>query len=279
MIISTAENVSDKQIINLWQECFGDDDEYISAFLKAHPKRNRILTVTNGEDLCSMLFLLECEAVYGKESYPAWYIYAACTSAVYRRQGLMAKLLEYAKKYAEEEGISFLLLVPANKELFDYYGKFGYKTYFYRQKVSLVENTEIYNSTSKKAEIKDLYYLREKCLNNLFHIKWSEEALKYALNEHTEYGGHVTVTDNAYALWSVEDNELTITEALGTEPSAVNSLLKSISNDKGVLNISGYTVCDFPENGIPFGMILPCSEKAQAIIEENPCGYLGLALD
>lgn len=279
MIISTAENVSDEQIINLWQECFGDSEEYISAFLKAHPERNRILTVTDKENLCSMLFLLECEAVCGEEDYSAWYIYAACTSADYRRQGLMSKLLEYAKEYAEKENISFLLLVPANESLFDYYGKFGYKTYFYRRKVSITENMRPLNLTEKKAEVKDLYCLREKCLNRLFHIKWSEEALEYALSEHFEYGGQITQTDTAYALWSFEDNILEITEILGLVPTETEKLLNSLAQDSNISDIIGYTACDSPKSGVPFGMILPCNESVQTVIEENPCGYLGIALD
>lgn len=279
MIISTAENVSDKQIITLWQECFGDSEEYISAFLKAHSNRKQILTVTDEEKLCSMLFLLECEAVSGEENYPAWYIYAACTSENYRRQGLMAKLLEYAKEYAVKENVSFLLLVPANEPLFDYYSKFGYKTYFYRQKCSITENINHYSLSEKNAEVKDLYYLREKCLSDLFHIKWSEEALKYALSEHLEYGGKLSVTDNAYALWNVEDNVLVISEILGTDSVSTDNLLKYLSSDKNISEVSGYTACYSPKNGIPFGMILTCSEKSETVIKENPCGYLGLALD
>lgn len=114
-MIQSGENVSDNQIISLWQECFGDDRDYIVSFLKYHPDKSQILTVQENGELASMLFLLDCEVVNGCERFKSWYIYAACTGEKFRRRGMMAKLLNYAAEKAAKSGISFILLVLSGR--------------------------------------------------------------------------------------------------------------------------------------------------------------------
>lgn len=274
-MVFTAENVSDNQIISLWQECFGDDREYISAFLKAHSDRRRILTVQNGEELCSMLFLLECETVCSGEAFKSWYIYAACTAEKYRKRGMMGELLDYAKNYAEENGVSFILLVPAEKYLFDYYGKFGYKTRFYRQSKTLKINKLNLDETLKTEITSDeLFSLRERCLKNLFHVKWNTQSLDYALSEYA-----VSFTDKAFALWYIEDDTLKIAEISETESGEAKKILNRLMSKNNISEVKYFTPCTLSKDSEPFGMALPIDFKAEEILRNNTCGYLGLALD
>lgn len=231
-MVLTAENVSNNQIISLWQECFGDDSEYVSSFLEGHPDKSRILTVQNGGELCSMLFLLECEAVVSGESFKSWYIYAACTAKKFRRRGLMAELLKFAEKYAVENGVSFIALVPAEKSLFDYYEKFGYKTCFYRGEKCLKASGEPDAVLKTDAASMEIFSIREKALKNSFHIRWNEKALDYALSEYS-----AAVSDKAYVLWYIEDSAIKIVEALSENQKNAEALLNKLMSENNISEI------------------------------------------
>lgn len=274
-MVSTAENISENQIIRLWQECFGDDRDYISAFLKANSDRSKILTVQNGNELCSMLFLLECETVCSDKTFKSWYIYAACTAEKYRKRGMMGELLNYAKSYAEKNGVSFILLVPAEKYLFDYYGKFGYKTRFYRRGKTLkVNKLNLGKALETEIDADELFSLRERCLKGSFHVKWNAQSLDYVLSEYA-----VSFTDKAFALWYIEETVLKIAEASETESGETEKLLNRLMAENNISEVKYFSPCELSEDSEPFGMALPIDGGAEEILLNNDCGYLGLALD
>ncbi len=130
MILVRFENENIRpQAAALWKEAFGDSEEYINFFFDNHSCV--CLTQCDNNELCSMLFLIDGEL----NNIKGCYLFAACTFKNRRGKGYMPMLLERAKKYAEEQGKGFIALVPAENWLFDYYGKFGYKTAFYVQQI------------------------------------------------------------------------------------------------------------------------------------------------
>ena len=79
-------------IIRLWHEAFGDNDEDIVFFLK-NCKHKKCLGFFEDDELCSMLFLVDCK-VNGNN---AKYIYAACTYQNKQKNGQMTNLLSFCK--------------------------------------------------------------------------------------------------------------------------------------------------------------------------------------
>ncbi len=116
------------QAVSLWARSFGDSVEYINFFFENHAC-NCLTNVRDGV-LTAQLFLIEGE-ICGRSGY---YLFAACTAPEYRGQGCMAELLSKAEAFARQNGKAFIALVPAEKSLFDYYARFGYKTAFYYEK-------------------------------------------------------------------------------------------------------------------------------------------------
>lgn len=123
------------QSVALWHEAFGDSEEYVNFFIDTHESCVCLTEDENGE-LHSMLFLIDGE-LCGK---PAYYLFAACTFKKHRGKGCMARLLRKAEAYAKQNGRAYIVLVPAEKWLFDYYLRFGYKTCFYVNRQSVDED-------------------------------------------------------------------------------------------------------------------------------------------
>ncbi len=130
MIVVRFENQALKeQAVELWHEAFGDNEDYIRFFLDTHGSC-RCLTLTEGEELVSTLYLIDGE-LCARQGY---YLFAAATFKKHRGKGYMASLLKKAEDFAKQNEKSFIALVPAEPSLFSYYSKFGYKTSFYARK-------------------------------------------------------------------------------------------------------------------------------------------------
>lgn len=115
-------NADKTQIIKLWNEAFGDSEEEINEFLNIFG--DCIHTISDNNLIVSQLFLIP-----GKiNSAKAYYLYAAATLEEYRGRGFMSKLLKYAETFAKENNAEYILLMPGEDSLYDYYERFGYKS-------------------------------------------------------------------------------------------------------------------------------------------------------
>ncbi len=171
MILVKFENKEiRRQAVCLWKEAFGDSEEYINFFLDTHKGCTFVPLIDNGV-LVSALYLIDgvLDGVNG------FYLFAAATFIENRSKGYMSQLLKLAEEKAEEKNKSFIALVPAEKSLFDYYARFGYKTAFYAKK-------QAKNLPVPKAE-------------NRF--VWCREHIDYILAEHERYGTDILEADGA----------------------------------------------------------------------------------
>ncbi len=174
--------------VKLWQEAFGDSEEYIEFFHSNHDSCV-CLMLTEGDELTSALYLIDGE-LCGNKGY---YLFAAATFRKFRGKGCMASLLRKAESFAKENGKSFIALVPAEGTLFDYYSRFGYKTAFYAKKQPLTE------------KISDA--------ENSF--VWCSAHTDYIMLEHEKYGTDIlniggvmySVFDGGYIKVPTEKNE------------------------------------------------------------------------
>lgn len=166
-----------EQAVALWQEAFGDSEEYIRFFHNTHSSCV-CLTLTQGEELTSALYLIDGELC----SQKGFYLFAAATFKKFRGKGYMAKLLQKAEDYARQNESSFIALVPAQGSLFEYYSRFGYKTAFYacRQPVG--------------AEIS---------VDGINMFCWSAEHIAYILEEQKKYD--TQLFESCGTLFSVYD--------------------------------------------------------------------------
>ncbi len=107
----------------LWQTCFGDEEQFIDSFLIRYYSRRRMLSIERDGRMAAMLHLLPFESELGRTTY----IYSVATAPEYRGRGLATELMREAMRLAGERGDDALFLIPTPGEewLRDFYGGFG----------------------------------------------------------------------------------------------------------------------------------------------------------
>ena len=141
-------------IIRIWSRAFGDDKEYILKFLA---KFKEYIYILEKDAIMTLLPV----TLNDKKGH---YVYAVAVDESKRGMGLGKKLIEYAK----ENMADFLVLVPADKSLFDYYRKLGFSE---NSTIGIYDKTD----SNEKISAKEYFVLRDNLLKN--YIKWGEEQL------------------------------------------------------------------------------------------------------
>lgn len=197
MITKAVKNML-PQLITLWEECFGDPEEYSSFFFTNNLKGietfdNLYVYMKDGQPV-SMLTVLEAELFYQGQIINFWYIYGVATAKEHRSKGYAGELLHYVLDVAQENN-AVAGLVPAQESLFGYYEKFGFKTSFYKKvwEYSLVEVNQR-EISKQEYQISSISYSEYNVLRNTFlqgitHIEWNDSAVKYAIEENSKLGG------------------------------------------------------------------------------------------
>lgn len=112
-----------KQDINalkqMWQSVFLEDEEVTEYFFQNIYADVLTPTIRIDNEIVSSLFLLDCKI----GEFKGKCVYCAMTKYNHRGKGYMKKLLDFSYDWCNENGYDFLCLVPAEKSLFDYYGK------------------------------------------------------------------------------------------------------------------------------------------------------------
>ena len=109
----------------LWQEAFGDDEEFIDRFIIRYYSRHRAVTATVDGQLAAMLHLVSFDTCLGRTTY----IYGVATARAFRRRGLAAGLLHEAMQRIRERGddAAFLIPTPGEEWLREFYAGFGFE--------------------------------------------------------------------------------------------------------------------------------------------------------
>ena len=88
------------------------------------------LVYTVGKKIAAAVYMLPCRMEREGTLYPGHYIYAAATLPAFRGRGFMACLMEAVALEGVKRGHVFSAVLPAEKGLYSYYGRFGYREYF-----------------------------------------------------------------------------------------------------------------------------------------------------
>ena len=109
----------------LWQEAFGDPDDYLELFFSTAFSPARSRCITKDGQTAAMLYWFGC-TVEGK---PYAYLFAVATAKSFRGQGLCRALMADTHRHLKELGYAGAILVPAEKSLFGFYGSMGYQNF------------------------------------------------------------------------------------------------------------------------------------------------------
>lgn len=232
-------------IIEIWKECFTNDDGYIQMFLeKCFPYSVSFgLFEGKNRNALAMLSLLPSHTYATIEGKPSLlsgaYIYGVGTLEAYRGKGYANELTKRALEHATNNNLKYLVLKPAQESLYNLYKKQSFETTLYSlHKVYEIpprNNQERSKSFFPAKQITSGQYfeIREKSLFNT-HILWSRDILKYSLAEvESRDGNYGTIENNGYniifALYPVDVHTLKIVDHNVNDNTNLNVLVESIS--------------------------------------------------
>lgn len=134
MTIKPAESKDIPALRQLWKEAFGDTDEFLDIFFQKGFSFDRCRLLKTENTVAAALYWFDCSW----ESKKVAYLYAIATAKSHQGQGLCRALMENTHDHLKSLGYSGAALVPATKELFSLYEKFGYRSFCPMDTVSVL---------------------------------------------------------------------------------------------------------------------------------------------
>lgn len=278
----------------IWKLCFGDEDPYIDFYYSNRYKEDETaLLLLNGE-ITSMLTMLPVKIVTPvKQSIDSAMLYAIATHPKHQKKGLASELMDFSKKHLKSKRIETSILVPAEKDLFDFYYKQGYQDGFYIREIQLtqdrIEELPIYKTCKLNINpvVSEGYnFIRNEYLCSKMYVEFSNADIEYQKKLSRLTGGEIYEIEvdgrkGCVAIENLSSEKVMIKEILVPE-EYINLAIGHITH---LLNAKEYIVrtpafLGESLGGVirPFGMIQGFVNIYDKNTHDN-LGYLGLAFD
>lgn len=286
-MIRLSVNNDREGIISLWQEAFGDSKDEINVFLKNKYFPDDTLIYEIDGEIASMLFLLDGDMCIEGKDYPSYYLYAACTAKKHRGKGLMAALLEFAKEISGARNKYFICLMPAEKSLFNFYERFGYKSLF-KYKLLTVDREEIesdcdFSISDEENIIVNFFEIRKRAFEKFDYFKWDSKAINFAFEHNKLYSGGCLRNRKGYLLYSQSTNGIIVKENTFAEPefkAALKKLFDFSVTPKITIRLPVcYDVAIGKSEIVDCAMLTALNKNAEKLMNKMKNPYLGLTLD
>ena len=241
-----------KQLIALWQEAFGDTEEFIDGFFCTafSPARCRCMVIN--KKVAAALYWMDVRK--GKQRYA--YIYAVAVAKNRRGKGLGRQMLEDAQAHLALRGYDGILLVPGSESLRSYYEKHGYTTctHVHEFPAQAEENAAALQRIDREeyARLRQEYLPADSGLEEEENIAFLETLAFFYRGDGLLFAAHGS------------NGKLWCPEYLG-DPAAAPGILKALNCTEGHFRTPG--------NTFPFAMFLPLAEEAA------PPTHLAFAFD
>ncbi|MCI8649079.1 MAG: GNAT family N-acetyltransferase [Anaerotruncus sp.] len=291
-MIQFAEESMRGTLRALWQECFGDSNEYVDLYFAQHEISRHTMVFIDGENPVSMLSLLPMTVVTRAGILPARYIYAVATKQSYRGRGISTKMLKAAHKHMKSIGVKLSVLVPANGPLYNFYARRGFDTAFYSG-LAIVPASEILpfrgSFAISEASPDAFMQIRERAFaGRTMFVRWDGDALAYRLTETAFNGGETlllnTGSANAVAVCHNHNGQVLVKElALDRMPfeTALSLLEEKYHAQEYHLRLPMDIECPYPLRQVASGAACWYDNAAKNRVYEVGGGapYISLVLD
>lgn len=226
---ATATPADKQALVQNWQDAFGDDSAFINfVFDQFAGLEHTVLARENGQAIASI-----CAIPVTLGRYKGVYLYGVNTRKDFRGRKVMDTLLRYLHQKEAQAGMDFAVLVPAERSLFDYYARYGYKTLFYRRQL----DKPIALNLWAQAEFDSVTALRLRQLRARF---LGEEVVCFAEKNHAAMlqslytAGATTVeTEDGYGVFFQKGDLLTFAELAARDDRAANRILEACRQHTG----------------------------------------------
>ena len=239
------------QLEALWQEAFGDTEEFIDGFFCTafSPARCRCMVIN--KKVAAALYWMPCEHLGKKIAY----IYGVATDTAFRRKGFCHQLMKDTLQHLSALGYAGAVLVPAGEALRSFYGKMGFCNFGGIREFTCVQGGQ--SVALRKIAPEEYAALRKNFLPAGSVLQ--EGAAMDFLSTYTDFYAGDSIL---FSLYREEDSAF-IAEFLG-DVSLAASVLQALNIPQGRFRIPGSD---------PFAMYYPLTDPFQIP------AYFGHALD
>lgn len=278
----------------IWKLCFGDDNAYIDFYFANRYKENETILLLQDGEIGAMLTMIPASMVApNNRSYSAAMFYAIATHPQYQRRGFATQLMDFSHSYLRAANTEFSILVPAEKQVFNFYRKRGYREGFFIREVlltgTIIDNLPScrFSPYSISATGAEEYNLRRrKQFSGGYYIAYADEEITYQKKLSRQSGADIYAIDaegiqGCAAIERVSCDKVLIKEILLPEEQigcALKRIAQLLPAKEYLVRTPAYSGHCLGGRVRPFGMI-----KAQTDINFemgfNESGYLGLAFD
>jgi len=193
--VSTREDIP--RLREIYIEAFGDPPEFAEAVFSGLWRDDNCYTLVSQGEICSYVFAFPCVMRLGGQEIKAAYIYAFATAKKFRGRGAGKELMERLWSELLKKGFRASVLVPAEKGLFDYYGKIGYtvisqicrREYEVKELCRDMPKIPSGKAVIRPASPKEYKSLRRRALGDTPYLEWGEEILSFQEKMFRESGG------------------------------------------------------------------------------------------
>ena len=252
MIIDAPSVSAIPSLMALWKEAFGDDDGFINTFFSLGFSPTRALCAYEKEMLAGALYWFDMNCNGKKIAY----IYGVATANSFRGRGIGTAMMKAAEETLRASGYEGIALVPAEKKVFQFYEKLGYKTCAYIDEVKITASEKTIKA--KKVNASEYFGLREDYVGNSapYLCKEGFEFLDFLLDFY--------VGEDFISAIKKGSKEIFAAEFFGNVQN-FQGLINTFGAKKGAMRIKG--------SKVPFAMYLPLKNSTSTF------DYLGFALD
>ncbi len=214
----------------LWNMNFDDGTPGFCDFLLSVIPADDIYIGVDDDKVVTMLMAATELEYKGKKGF---YLYSACTHPDYRGRGYMKSLTECAVKNQAEKGRTFCVLQPATEELFDFWQKLGFDNIINRRNCEIEIKRNIWSGADFDIITANRFRpVREKlAADNIVHYT-AKSYEKYTAYLYTA-GGSTAESENAYAVYFIENGSLVVKELLADSTLYATKILQAIRERTG----------------------------------------------
>lgn len=292
--IRLAEKGEIERQKELWKLCFGDDPKYIDFYFANKYQEEETLLLLYNKEIIAILTMMPLWTVFPDGlSFASSMLYAIGTHPGYRHKGFSSGLMRAAEKLLVQNHVDFTLLVPAGKQLFDFYYKQGYRECFYlRESILTREAIEhLPPALSCECNISSLggleyNQIRNNLLKGRLFTAYTDEQIEYQKKLSLRSGADLYSIDlmgkvGCAVIERRNTQRMVIKELIIPEayyPPVLKQISKSLPAEEYLIR----TPIDLGENlgGTirPFGM-MKAQRGFDLDILAKEQGYLGIAFD
>lgn len=244
--INFADTSDSAAIRLLWDIAFGEERDFNDYFFKNFFDPQKTLVCKINGELAAMTQMLDyCIPSLGAVTY----IYGAATLPALRGRGIMTRLLEESFKTDIKNNKAGSVLIPANKGLFDFYARLGYKkAFFVKNAVYAAGHADIAPVGINDAGFLNSIY--DSSLQNIPHPIRTAEYWTQQIKMFNALGGFAYRTDTAYAFGFPDG----IQELMGENKGILAAgIAKRLNKTEISASEQGYDT--------PFGMLKPYNKN------------------